>query len=111
MNVLVYDNQLAYYELLKFNFSDSCNFELFSLENSDANGVLYDVIVFFLYDELELLDFIKLYNKDIPVIFGISPKDKEEEIAIEDNIYYLHLDKLKDEIINELGLLLEKMTV
>ena len=57
------------------------------------------MIIFFIYDELELLDFVRLYNKSIPVVLGLSQMDKENDLKIQCNIHYLHLNKLKNEII------------
>jgi len=110
MNVMVYDNQLAYYKLLMANFSDRYNFVLYNPSTTQVVENTYSVLMFFLYDEMELLDFIKLYNKNTPAVFATSHKDEEESFNSEGNIYYLHLDKLKDEIIEEAGILLKRIT-
>lgn len=111
MNVLVYDNQLAYYKLLISNFSGKYNFTRFTSKDTASTDVVYDVMMFFLQDELELLDFIKLYNKTVPMVLCLALRDKEEWPVIEENIYYLHLDKFKDEIVKDAGLLLQKLAL
>ncbi|ALM49746.1 hypothetical protein AMR72_13045 [Flavobacterium psychrophilum] len=111
MNVLVYDNQMAYYELLRNNFSGSHNIMHYPLLNSKSSDYVCDVMIFFLHDELEILDFVKLYNKDIPVILGIGGAAKFESVTAERNIYYLHLDKLKEEILEDVALLLQRIYV
>lgn len=111
MNVLVYDNQMAYYELLRTNFSGSHKIMYYSLLISKSSDYVCDVMIFFLHDELEMLDFVKLYNKDIPVILGIGGAAKFEGVSAEGNIYYLHLDKLKEEILEDVALLLQRIYV
>lgn len=110
MDVLVYDNQLAYYELLVTHLSGEYNFVLYSSLNGVKADPDWSAMIFFLHDEVELLDFVKLFSKNVPLLFGISQKDKEDDIVIEDNIYYLHLDKLSDEIIEEVSLYLKMIT-
>lgn len=111
MNVLVYDNQMAYYELLRTNFSGKHNIMYYPFLNGKSPDYVCEVIIFFLHDELELLDFVKLYNKDIPVILGIGGEAKFEGFTSEGNIYYLHLDKLKQEILEDVILLLQRIYV
>ena len=109
MDVLVYDNQRAYYQLLVTHLSGEYNFVLYSSLIDVAANFRWNAMIFFLYDEMELPDFVKLYNKDVPVVFGIDREAKKDTIVIEGNIYYLHLNKLKEDIIEEASLVLDKV--
>ena len=109
MKILIYDNQLAYYELMKSNFQSGYEFSLYESESDKSIDIEYDMLMFFLYDELELLGFMKLYREDIPVVLGLSGMNKINDRRVEGNIYYLHLDKFKEEIIEDVKMLLEKI--
>lgn len=107
--ILVYDNQHAYFGLLKTAFLHKYQFvlsEVGKLESADSE---VDMIVFLLYDEIELLDFVKLYRQDMPVILGLSGMNKPNNFATHGNIHYLNLNKLKNEIINDITMLLEML--
>ena len=67
------------------------------------------MLMFFLYDEIELLEFMKLYNEDTSVVLGLQNMENLDEMKIEGNIYFLHLDKLKAEIIEEINSLFKKI--
>jgi hypothetical protein len=108
MKILVYDNQQAYYELLRSGFSENAVFSLFNGLNFELADKEYNMIVFFIYDELELLDFIKLYQENIPIVLGLSLMNKYSNFIAQGNIHYLHLDKLKNEIIEDVGKLLKQ---
>jgi len=111
MKILIYDSQFAYYELIKSNFSEKNEFILYNPENSELFDKEYDMLMFFLYDELELLSFMKLYKDSVPVLLGLSQMNKVNDSKLEGNIYYLHLDKLKNEIINDVQNILDKVYV
>lgn len=108
-NILVYDNQQAYFELLKSNFSQTHQFNLFNSGQIESAVSEYDMLFFFIYDELELLDFIKLYRNDIPVVLGHWALNHVEVFEEQGNIHYLHLNKLKGEIISDVELLLKTL--
>ena len=111
--ILVYDNQYAYFELLKTTFLCEYQFVLSESGKLESVDLEVDMIVFLLYDEIELLDFIKLYRQDIPIILGLSRMNMPNNFATRGNIHYLNLNKLKNEIINDitaqLKMLLQKI--
>lgn len=107
--ILIYDNQYAYFELLKTTFLHEYQFVLSKAGELESADLEVDMIMFLVYDELELLDFVKLYKEDVPVILGLSGVNKPNNFTMHGNIHYLNLNKLKNEIINDITLLLEML--
>ena len=106
--ILIYDNQSAYFELLKANFSNEYEFILFNSNNPESVDLECDMIFFFVYDEVELLDFVKLYREDIPVAIALSDIATSVNFKIQGNIHYLNLNKFKNEILTDISLLLKR---
>lgn len=104
--ILVYDNQSAYFQLLSEIFID--RYEFIQITSGSVLSVDLDcfMVCFFVYDEIELLDFIKLYTKDVPFIVGISNNDAAKNFMNHGNIQFLNLLKLRDELIEDISLLL-----
>ena len=97
--VLVYDNQLGYYELLNETLnSESYDFQLFNNRKDYTNG--YDAVVFFLHDEIEFLDLAKLYNPEMPFVLGSSKKSNNGLID-KANMFTVDLSLTKDGIEQE----------
>lgn len=106
--ILVYDNQLGYYNLLKDNFKKGYTFSLFNEDYSVYNKN-EDAIVFFLDDDIELIDLIKLYRDDIPFIVGCSHADAHC-LNGKENIYNVSLMQTKDKLIKQLGKILNNVS-
>ena len=106
--ILVYDNQSAYFELLKEIFLNSYEFVLINSNSRLKVDLEYDMVLFFVYDEIELLDFIKLYIEEIPFVLGISNNAAAKNFTDYGNIQFLNLLKLKDELISDISRLLEE---
>jgi len=106
--ILVYDNQLGYYNLLKESFKKGYTFILFSNDYS-VYGKNEDAIIFFLDDDIELIDLIKLYRDDIPFIIGCSHADAHC-LTGKENIYNVGLMQTKDKIIKQLGKILDNVS-
>ena len=97
--VLVYDNQLGYYELLNETLkSGSYDFRLFNNGYDYTDG--YDAVVFFLHDEIEFLDLVKLYNPKMPFVLGSSKKSNNGVID-NANMFTVDLNLTKDGIEQE----------
>ena len=97
-NVLVYDSQDGYFELLKKTFR-YCNFTHYRGEETTLVQN-FEMIIFFLNDRLELPDYVKLYRHNIPIIFGLASKatfrgGRERK----GNVYFLNLDMPKNYIL------------
>ena len=106
--ILVYDNQSAYFQLLNEIFFDSHEFVLITSDSSLSVDSECDMVLFFVYDEIELLDFIKLYNKEIPFVLGISNNDAAKNFMIQGNIQFLNLLRLRDELVEDIKMLLNE---
>jgi hypothetical protein len=101
--ILVYDNQLAYFEILKASFSKGYKFIPASLNHTENTVGEIDMILFFVYDEIELIDFVKVYREDIPIVLGLSGVERDQDFPANGNIHYLNLNNLKDEIIEDVS--------
>jgi hypothetical protein len=105
--ILVYDNQSAYFELLKTTFLDNFEFTLTGFDVVENAESEYDMILFFVYDEIEFLDFVKCFTEDVPFGLGLSGKNMPLESLVSGNIQYLNLDKLKNELMADVENLLK----
>ncbi len=110
--VLVYDNQLGYYELMTQVVDYGYDFFLFNKKISIKDA--YDAVVFFLHDDLELLDMVKLYDPQIPFILGTSKKTNAY-LHEGEAVFILDISNTKDDIernlqaiFNDIGQLNEK---
>lgn len=111
VKILVYDNQQAYYELLKANFNQEYDFVLFGSGGFKEVDSECCMVLFFVNDEIELLDFARLYVEEIPFVLALSGKDKPIGFTMNGNIQYLNLDKLKNELLSDVAMLLEKLNM
>ncbi|MHA3787399.1 hypothetical protein ACX0HA_04250 [Flavobacterium hauense] len=105
--ILVYDNQNAYYELLKNSITEEYEFISASTVGFEFADSECDMVLFFLYDEIELLDFVKLYNENIPFVLGIANEETAKDIVTEGNIQFLNLNNLKDELLADVKVILK----
>lgn len=107
--VLVYDSQEGYFELLKKSIRD-CNFILYKNSNTT---MMQDVgmIIFFMSDRLELADYIKLYRRNIPIIFGLTNKAsfKGKDHEKKGNIYFMNLDMHKQSLLKYVNKIINKL--
>lgn len=103
MDVLVYDNQVGYYEFLKNTIQvGGFNFVKFD-ERKNSSG--YDAIVFFMQNKFELMDFVKIYRDDLPVIFCSSTRSNAIEKnynSYTSNIRFLDLAMPKEQMSHSL---------
>lgn len=104
IEILVYDNQQGYYDLLRAEISGFV-FTLYKSGNKN-NVSKYDVVIFFLSDELELIDLAKLYDGNVPFILA-STKIKEDVLIEKENLYGADLILTKDALVLQLTHLLK----
>jgi len=95
--VLVYDNQLGYYDLVNDTVKNGYDFFLYKKEHEEQ----YDAVVFFLHDDLELLDMVKLYDPEIPFILGTSKKSTSY-LKGKDTVFIIDISLTRDEIVQNL---------
>jgi hypothetical protein len=100
---LVYDNQKYFSRFLKYEFEQEfdfnvCrNFDYFDVKLSD-----YSVIIFVIYSDEEIFDFIKVYKKGIPLIVCSFNKLILNKLKKMDEISVLDTSSLRSELIIEL---------
>ena len=107
--VLVYDNQLGYYELLKDAVSNSYDFLLFSKRLNHKEK--YDAVAFFLHDDLELLDIANVYEPAVPFILGTSKRGNGYIKSNDTNsVFTVDISQTKDEIVNNLQIIFSEIS-
>lgn len=111
VKILVYDNQLAYFELLKTYFTGGHQFVLINSNTIERAGLEYDMVLFFVYDEIELLDLAKIHSEEVPYVLGLSGKNMPVGHIAQGNIQYLNVDKLKNELLADIKILLDKLII
>jgi len=110
VKILVYDSQIGYYEFLKHVFTRKFGIlRLFKKEKTIEDD--YRMMVFFLHTEMELLDFFRLYRKDIPVILASSVQGNNFQMKYtgNGNIYHLDLTSHKDKLQQEIQKLFSRL--
>ncbi len=99
---VVYDCRNYFSRFLKYEFRKSLNFDTFKEFESFENAVNnYSVIVFVIYSEDELIDFMRVYKRGIPLIVCTFNEKLFLTMRQIDEIYLLDTSKLKSEIIIE----------
>lgn len=108
MNVWVYDNQLGYYNALKTKETQDLCFMHVSMNQEEKKKSIKedDFLIFFLSDDIELMDFIKLCKANATSVF-CSPYKTEVQDGLESSkIHYvdinLNMDALTDTIFSVL---------
>lgn len=104
IKILVYDNQVGYFELLSSSFPGYA----FALYKPGKNK-RYDAIVFFLHDEIELLDMVRLYTGDIPFILA-SANTKAGSKNMK-NLYTVDAGHTRDVLIANFEVLLQNIAI
>ncbi|MFW0739986.1 hypothetical protein [Flavobacterium sp. T12S277] len=100
---LIYDSQKYFSRFLKHEFQEDYSFDAYcNFKYFDKVLDKYSVIVFVIYSEKELLDFLKVYRKEIPLIICSFNNGILSELGKIEEVLLLDTSKLKPEIINEL---------
>ncbi|RKT00466.1 hypothetical protein [Flavobacterium sp. 123] len=100
---LVYDNQKYFSRFLKYEFEQEFDFNVcrnFDYFDQKLND--YSVIIFVIYSEDEIFDFISVYKKGIPVIVCSFNKIILEKLKKMEDISVLDTSSLRSELIIEL---------
>ena len=99
---VVYDCRNYFSRFLKYEFRNTNNFESFKdfkiFENVISN---YSAIIFVIYSEEELINFIRIYKKGIPLIVCTFNKKLLLTMSDMDEILLLDTSKLKAEVMIE----------
>lgn len=100
---LVYDNQKYFSRFLKYEFEQEFDFKVCrNFDYFDGKLSDYSVIIFVIYDEEELFDFLRVYQKGIPLIICTFNKQILNKLKKTDDISVLDTSSLRSELIIEL---------
>lgn len=100
---LVYDNQKYFSRFLKYEFEQEFDFNVcrnFDYFDQKLND--YSVIIFVIYSEDEIFDFISVYKKGIPVIVCSFNKQILNKLKKMEDVSVLDTSSLRSELIIEL---------
>jgi hypothetical protein len=100
---LVYDNQKYFSRLLKYEFKEDISFDTYS-NFKCFNEILdnYSIIIFVIYSEEELFDFMKVYKKGVPLILCTFSKERLIKLQKIEDLILLDTSKVRSEIVTEL---------
>ncbi|MFP9100696.1 hypothetical protein ACLI09_16725 [Flavobacterium sp. RHBU_24] len=98
MKVLVYDNQIGYYKMLVDSLGKDISFILY---DTLLPEVKFDVVTFFMGDELEAHDMAKLSNMSLPFILATSKRGLDTP-ADTKGIYHIDLKRTKDVLLHKI---------
>jgi hypothetical protein len=100
---VVYDRQNYFSRFLKYEFKKPYIFDFHrDIKCFDNLVNTYSIIVFVIYSEEELVDFMKVYRKGIPLIVCTFNEKLLLKMRNVDEILLLDTTKIKSEIIIEL---------
>nr|WP_315188724.1 hypothetical protein [uncultured Flavobacterium sp.] len=100
---LVYDNQKYFSRFLKYEFEQEFDFNMYrNFDYFDQNLNNYSVIIFVIYSEEELFDFLRIYKKGIPIIVCSFNKQILEKFNKMEDVSVLDTSNLRSELIIEL---------
>ncbi|GGB76914.1 hypothetical protein GCM10007424_16210 [Flavobacterium suaedae] len=110
MNVWVYDNQLGYYNALKTKERENLCFMHVSMNQEEKKRSIKedDFLVFFLSDDIELMDFIKLCKTNVTSVFCSPYKTEVQEKVESPHIYYIDINLNMDALMEAILSVLEK---
>lgn len=101
---VVYDSQNYFSRFLKSQFRENFDFDSFKNFKKFENGIKdCFVIIFVIYSEEELVDFMKIYKKGIPIIVCTFNEKLLLKMSYIDKILLLDTSKIKSEIKVELN--------
>ncbi len=103
MKIWIYDNQFGYFDLLKNNTPADYQLKHFNVNNCNQEDTANraDSLVFFLNDELELLDYLKLQRPGMKTIL-CSPLESGAILQKDGDFIHIDVNLNKDDLINSI---------
>ncbi len=102
--VLIYDNQHGFSRFLKKEFGKVIDFKVYknfdSISNLDTIQEYYSFVIFVIYSESDLFDFIKIHGKGLPIVV-CSFKVILNKFENNDGISFIDISKCKKELLND----------
>ena len=100
---VIYDSQSYFSRFLKYEFRKTLHFDTFKNFNALENGINnHSVVLYVIYSELELVNFMRIYKKGIPLIVCTFNKNLLLTMRNIDGILLLDTSKVKAEVRVEL---------
>lgn len=101
---LVFDSKMYFGRFLKYEFADSFVFNVYKdFRNFDDRIDGYDLIVFMIYSDNELLDMMRLYKRNVPLMVSSLNKEMKKKLEKIKDIILFDCDKVKAEMKLELA--------
>ncbi len=99
----VYDSKSYFSRFLKYEFRKTLKFDTFKNFNFFEEVIHnYSTILFVIYEEDELVDFMKIHKKGIPLIVCTFNEQLLIKFQNTDEILVLNTSKLKSDVIRDL---------
>ena len=102
--ILVYDKEASLARFLKKEFGKSLEFEFYKKFYNDYSlddlQLEYSFVVFVIYSEMDLFDFIKIYDKKVPIIVFSFRKELLVKFEGLRGVHLLDGSMLKQQIID-----------
>lgn len=101
--ILVFDKQHYFSRFLKYEFNELFYFKKFS-NDEDLNDIKkkFLTIVFVIYSESDLLDFVKVYGSGVQILVCTYNKEVLDKMKNINDIILLDTSKTKFEMVKEL---------
>ena len=100
---VVYDSRNYFSRFLKYEFRKNFKFDTFKNFNDFENEIKnYSTIIFVIYSEEELVDFMKIYKAGFPLIVCTFNEKLLLKMKSVEEILLLDTSKVKSEVIIEL---------
>jgi hypothetical protein len=102
--VLVYDNQHGFSRFLKKEFGKVIDFKVYknfdSISSFDTIKEDYSFIIFIIYSEDDLFDFIKIHGKGLPIVI-CSFKAILNRFDNNNGFSFIDISRCKKELLND----------
>jgi hypothetical protein len=99
---LVFDKQNYFPKLLKKNFQEHISFDFYkNLKSFDKKLNDYSIITLVIYSEDEIYNFMKIYDKEIPLIICVFNNQRLIRLQRIDNVILLDASTIIPEIISK----------
>ena len=103
--IVLYDSEKHFYRFLKYELSNTFEFDFFSdfkfFENAINN---YSTIIFVVYSEKEIINLMSIFKKSIPIIVCTSSDKLLLKMKDFDKIILVNTSEIKSEIIAKMRL-------
>ncbi len=101
--VILFDPKKKFFKFLKYGFRRYFTFDVYSdLNHFEAIMNNYSRVVFVIYSENILNDFIRISQKGVPIMVFTSEPEIFEQLKEINKVYLFDISKVKSEMLSEL---------